>query len=183
MKGARRPPRPIFILEVAVSYRNKTYVIFDADTDRWAYAYMKGWKSNDNMEFNFHDAHDIGPLTDRASDETIKARLRDRFANAKQAVVLVGENTKNLRKWVPWEIEISQKLDLPIIVANLNEERQMDSNRCPAGLRDWPAVHVAFKAKIIQYALDNFPSEYDRMEASASGWRYYNDQVYKGLGL
>lgn len=51
-----------------MSYRNKTYVIFDADNDRWAYAYMRGWKSNENMNFNFNDAHDIGPLTDRASD-------------------------------------------------------------------------------------------------------------------
>lgn len=142
-----------------MSYRNKTYVIFDADTDRWAYGYMKGWKSNENMDFNFHDAHEIGPLTSNVSDETIKARLRERFSNAKQAIVLVGENTKNLRKWVPWEIEISQKLDLPIVVVNLNGKRQMDSDRCPAGLREWVAAHVEFKAKIIQYALDNFPSE------------------------
>jgi hypothetical protein len=86
-----------------MSYRNKTYVIFDGDNDRWAYAFMNGWKSNENMDFNFHDAHDIGPLTDRAYDDTIKARLRERFSNAKQAIVLVGENTKNLRKWVPWQ--------------------------------------------------------------------------------
>jgi len=150
---------PVLFLGGSVSYRNKTYVIFDADTDRWAYGYMKGWKSNENMDFNFHDAHEIGPLTSNVSDETIKARLRERFSNAKQAIVLVGENTKNLRKWVPWEIEISQKLDLPIVVVNLNGKRQMDSDRCPAGLREWVAAHVEFKAKIIQYALDNFPSE------------------------
>jgi MTH538 TIR-like domain (DUF1863) len=166
-----------------MSYRNKTYVIFDGDADRWAYAFMNGWKSNENMDFNFHDAHDIGPLTERASDDTIKARLRERLSNAKQAVVLVGENTKNLRKWVPWEIEISQKLDIPIIVSNLNGKRQMDPDRCPAGLRDWVAAHVSFKAKIIQHALDNFPDEYRRIQASASGFRYYSDDVYKSLGL
>jgi hypothetical protein len=166
-----------------MSYRNKTYVIFDADNDRWAYAYMKGWKSNENMDFSFHDTHDIGPLTDRASDEMIKARLRDRFSNAKQAIVLVGEQTKNLRKWVPWEIEISQKLDLPIVVANLNGNRRMDPGLCPAALRNSLAVHVAYKAKIIQYALDGFPDEYSQMQASASGWRYYTDDVYKTLCL
>ena len=166
-----------------MSYRNKTYVIFDGDVDRWAYAFMNGWKSNENMDFNFHDAHDIGPLTERASDDTIKARLRERFSNAKQAIVLVGENTKNLRKWVPWEIEISQKLDIPIIVSNLNAKRQMDPDRCPAALRDWVAAHVAFKAKIIQHALDNFPDEYQRIHASVSGPRYYSDDVYKQSGL
>lgn len=166
-----------------MSYRNKTYVIFDADNDRWAYAYMKGWKSNENMDFNFHDAHDIGPLSDWATDETIKARLRARFSNAKQAIVLVGEGTKNLRKWVPWEIEISQKLDIPIIVVNLNGKRRMDPNLCPVALRDSVAAHVEFKATIIQYALDNFPDEYGRIQASASGPRHYSDDVYARLGL
>lgn len=168
-----------------MSYRNKTYVMFDADNDRWAYAYMKGWKSSENMDFNFHDAHDIGPLTDRASDETIKARLRDRFSNAKQAIVVVGQETKNLRKWVPWEIEISQKLDLPIIVVNLDGNRQMNPDLCPASLRKWSAVHVEFKAKIIQHALDNFTVEYTQIRASPSklDWYYYAGDVYESLGL
>ena len=42
-----------------MSYRNKTYVIFDADNDYWAYARMKGWKTLRNIDFNFHDAHDL----------------------------------------------------------------------------------------------------------------------------
>jgi hypothetical protein len=168
-----------------MSYRNKTYVIFDADNEKWAYGFMKGWKSNQNVDFNFHDAHDIGPITDRATDETIKARLRERFSNAKQVIVLVGENTRNLRKWVPWEIEISQKLDLPIVVVNINDNRQMDSDLCPASLKQWPAVHVEFKAKIIQYALDNFPSQHATLYASVEkyDWYYYSDSIYESLGL
>jgi len=58
-----------------VGYQNKTYVIFDGDNDMWAYAYMKGWKSNENMAFNFYDAHDIRPLTDRASEKKRSERL------------------------------------------------------------------------------------------------------------
>jgi hypothetical protein len=166
-----------------MSYRNKTYVIFDADNDRWAYGFMKGWRSNENMEFDFNDAHDIGPLTPLASDDTIRARLRQRFSNAKQAVVLVGAETKNLRKWVPWEIEIAQKLDLPIVVVNLNDMRQMDSELCPVPLRKWPAVHVAYKARIIQHALDNFPSYYGQIQAGAYDWYYYADDIYRSFGL
>ncbi|MHB8501157.1 MAG: TIR domain-containing protein [Candidatus Acidiferrales bacterium] len=166
-----------------MSYQNKTYVIFDGDNDMWAYAYMKGWKSNENMDFNFYDAHDIRPLTDRASEETVRKALRERLANAKQTIVLVGENTKNLYRFVRWEIEISQKRDLPIIVVNLNGSRQLDANRCPAILRDWLAAHVEFKAKIIQHALDNFPDEYTRLRESTSGFRYYTDEVYRKLGL
>jgi len=166
-----------------MGYRNKTYVIFDGDSDIWAYGFMKGWKSNENMDFNFYDAHDIRPLTDRASEDTVRASLRTRLANAKQAIVLVGDNTKNLYRFVRWEIEIAQKNDLPIIVVNLNGSRQMDSDRCPALLRNWLAAHVAFKAKIIQHALDRFPDEYRQIQASSSGPRYYSDEVYKQLGL
>jgi hypothetical protein len=35
-----------------------TYVIFDGDNDRYAYAFMKGWKVNERVEFDFRDAHD-----------------------------------------------------------------------------------------------------------------------------
>ena len=166
-----------------MAYRNKTYVIFDGDNDMWAYAYMKGWKSNENMHFNFYDAHDVRPLTDRASEETVKARLRERFTNAKQVIVLIGDNTKNLYRFVRWEIEIALKLNLPIIVVNLNDMRQIDANRCPALLRDALAVHIPFKASILQYALDNFPDERYRIQASASGPRVYGDNTYRKLGL
>jgi hypothetical protein len=95
-----------------MSYRNKTYVIFDGDNDRWAYAYMKGWKENENVDFNFYDAHDIKPLTDRASEQTIRQRLRERLSSAKQVIVLVGESTKDLYVFVRWEIDIALKMDL-----------------------------------------------------------------------
>lgn len=166
-----------------MSYRNKTYVIFDGDNDMWAYAYMKGWKSNENMDFNFYDAHDLKPLSDRASEDTVKDRLMERFTNARQVIVIVGDSTKNLYKFVRWEIEIAQKRDLPIIVVNLNDLRQMDSDRCPPIVRDAYVVHVPFKAAIIQYALDNFPAEYAQRAPSANGPRHYSKTVYDTLGL
>jgi hypothetical protein len=166
-----------------MSYRNKTYVIFDGDNDMWAYAYMKGWKENERIDFNFYDAHDIKPLSDRASEETVKERLRERFSSAKQVIVLIGENTKNLYRFVRWEIEIALKLDLPIIAVNLNQKRAYDPDRCPPILRDKYVVHVPFKMEIIKFALDHFPYEYARRNPSDSGGRYYPDEVYRKLGL
>lgn len=166
-----------------MSYRNKTYVIFDGDNDMWAYAFMKGWKENDSIDFNFLDAHDLRPLTDRATEDTVRNRLRERMASAKQVIALVGEHTKDLFKFVRWEIDLSMKKDLPIIVVNLNGKRNHDSDLCPPILKDRYAVHVAFKMKIIQYALDNFPGEYNKRDSSARGPRFYNDTVYTKLGL
>jgi hypothetical protein len=63
-------------------------------------------------------------------------------------------------------------------------ESRMDSDLCPAALRSWPAVHVEYKAKIIQHALDNFPGQYKQIHASASNdWYFYNDDIYRQLGL
>jgi len=166
-----------------MSYKNKTYVIFDGDNDMWAYKYMKGWKSNENVAFNFHDAHDINVLTDRASAETVKLKLRERFSSAKQVVVLIGENTKNLYRFVRWEMEVAQTLDLPIIAVNLNKKRRYDSTLCPPILRDKYIVHISFNARIIQYSLDHFPVEYANRNPREGGNRHYNDDIYQRLDL
>jgi len=166
-----------------MSYRNKTYVIFDGDNDMWAYGYMKGWNQSDHIDFNFHDAHDLRPLTDRASEETIRGRLRERFSNSKQAIVLIGDKTRYLYKFVRWEIETVLDLDWPIIGVNLNGSRRYDLERCPPILRDRYVAHVPFKAKIIQFALDKFPGEYAKRDRSAGVNRHYDDTIYSQLGL
>jgi hypothetical protein len=166
-----------------MSYRNKTYVIFDGDEDMWAYRFMKGWKANENIDFNFFDAHDLKPITDRANEDTVKRSLRERLSNTKQAIVIVGEKTKNLYRFVRWEMETCQKMDIPIIAVNLNGLRNQDNERSPAILRYEYIVHIPFKLKIIQYALDNFPSEYEKRKATDSGPRVYNEGIYEKLGL
>jgi len=166
-----------------MSYRNKTYVIFDGDEDMWAYAFMKGWKKNEKIDFNFFDAHDLKPITNRANEDTIKRSLRERLANTKQAIVLIGEKTKNLYQFVRWEIEMCQKLDIPIIAVNLNDKRMQDPERCPPIIRDTYVVHVPFRLKIIQHALDQFPNECARRGVGDVGPRFYPDSVYEKLGL
>lgn len=167
-----------------MGYKNKTYVIFDGDNDMWSYKYMKGWKVSQRIDFNFHDAHDVFPLTNRAVDEKyIKSKLKERFKTAKQVIVLVGESTKNLHRYVRWEIEVALALDLPIIAVNLNKLRKQDRQKVPAILRDKYAVHISFRAKIIKYALDNFPDEFKKRNSEDKGARYYPKSVYDNLNL
>lgn len=167
-----------------MSYKNKTYVIFDADNDMWAYGFMNGWRLQDHLEFDFHDAHDLRPLSQTASEETVKRRLRERFSSSKQAIVLVGNNTKNLYRFVRWEIDTAMSLNLPIVAVNLNKLRRFDETLCPPILRDYPAVHVSFQMKIIQFALDDFAAHYLTIKAGKAIPPYrYTDDVYKQLGL
>jgi hypothetical protein len=161
-----------------------TYVIFDGDNDRYAYAFMKGWKVNDRVEFDFRDAHDLGPMTGRAQEEAyVKSQLRKRMEVSDQVLVLVGESTKYLKKFVGWEIELALKLGLPIIVVNLNDKGSMDNDRCPTSLRTGYVVHISFKRAIIKHSLENFPSEFRGRDRASTGPRIYNDDVYQNLGI
>jgi len=165
-----------------MGYRNKTYVIFDGDNDMWAYAYMKGWNQSKKIDFNFNDAHDLNTITNASSEANTKRKLRERFSTAKQAVVLIGESTKNLYRFVRWEIEVCQTLGLPVVAVNLNKMRRYDADLCPPILRDADAVHVSFNARIIKHALDDFCTSYSKYQGKGDNW-HYKEQVYKDLGL
>lgn len=161
-----------------MSYKDPTYVVFDGDSDKWAYAYMKGWKKNDNVDFDFRDAHDLDNMTARAQGESyVKSNLRERMNKSHAVIVLVGEKTKNLYKYVRWELELAIELDLPIVAVNLNKKNNQDSNLCPAIIKDnGRVVHVPYSMEAIKHALDQFPPEYHRMslETKSGGARYYS---------
>ena len=166
-----------------MSYRNTTYIIFDGDKDRWAYARMKGWKALENIDFDFRDAHDLRDIRDWFLPDTVRRTLRQRFSTAGQVIVLIGEETKTHHRFVRWEIDTALGLDLPIIAVNLNNMRQMDPDLCPPILRNEYVVHVSFKLKIIKYALDSFPGQYHRRDRSEKGPLAYPDSLYRTLGV
>ena len=166
-----------------MGYRNKTYVIFDGDEDMWAYAYMLGWTKKEHMEFNFYNAHDLRPLAATADETTVKRALRHRLENTKQAIVVIREKTKNLYRFVRWEIEMCLSMGIPIVAVNLNGKRQMDLDRCPPILKDTCTVHVPFKAKAIQKSLDDFCDEFVNYKQKNFVDIYYSDAVYTALGL
>ena len=167
-----------------MAYRNKTYICFDGDNDMLYYNLMKAWKQNDNTEFNFYNAHDLNHALDTSMEETIKRKLRERLNNTKMFVVLLGEHTKYLTKFVRWKMEQAKKMELPIIVVNLNNKRTVDNDRFPSALNDYITVSIPFKAKIMQYALENWESSFNYYKNNNKVDKYiYKDSVYSELGL
>lgn len=164
-----------------MAYRNKTYVAFDGDKDIKYYNLMKAWKQNDNTEFNFFDAHDINNANDSSQEETIKRKLRERMDNSKVFVLLIGESTKYLTKFVKWEIELAIKKELPIICVNINGSRKKDE-RCPATLQGSLSVFISFGSGIMQYALEKWPTADAKYRAENSNSSYYYpDEIYNNL--
>jgi len=105
--------------------------------------------------------------------------------NSKAMMLLVGERTKYIRGYIPWEIGFARYLELPIIVANLNDKRRYDPNRCPSALDSGKgAVHISFEKDIIKYALADWPEYHNsHMPDVLNEVRHYKDSIYARLGL
>lgn len=167
-----------------MAYRNKTYVCFDGDKDINYYRLMCAWKQREGINFNFFNAHDLNTARDDSQENSIKRQLRERLKNTAVLVVLIGEHTRYLYRFVRWEIEQAIQFGLPIIAVNLNGFRQLDPDRCPPIIRNELAIHVSFNAKIIQYALEHWV-EYSKIHKKngKTGAFYYKPEVYLELGL
>ena len=167
-----------------MAYTNKTYVCFDADTDIRYYRLMTAWKEHEKIEFNFFNGHEINNLRDGSSEATIKAKLRERLNDTKMLVILIGENTKNLYKYVRWEIEYAIEKDIPIVAVNLNKKKERDDEYCPPLLKNELAIHIPFGRKIMDYALNNWEEGHHKHKANKeSGAYHYNQSVYDKLGV
>ena len=167
-----------------MAYKNKVYVAFDGDKDIHYYRLMQAWKQSDNTDFNFADAHSLKQARDSSTEESIKSNLQERMRNSKIFVLLLGESTKYLRKFVAWEISQAINRNLPIIVVNLNGKRSQDTERCPSSLTNYLALHISFNAKILQKALEEWPNHNDNLKSqNKSSSYYYEDSTYKDLGL
>lgn len=167
-----------------MAYRNKIYVCFDGDKDIHYYNLMKAWKQNDKTSFDFNNAHDLNNILSSSSEITIKRRLRERMNNSKILVVLIGESTKFLYKYVRWEIQIALEYKIPIIVVNINGKREKDCDRCPAILSKELAIHISFNRNILQYALEKWPSSHLKHIKNNERCVYrYPKGVYDRLGL
>lgn len=160
------------------------YTCFDGDNDIRYYRLMSAWHENENFDFTFINAHNITQARDSSTEETIKRSLRTRLNSSDVFIVLVGQNTKNLYKFVRWEIEVAIEKELPIIVVNLDKKKTFNQELCPPILREKLAIHIPFNSKIIDYAIRNWPKTSKRRKQDGENGPFeYTEDVYKNLGL
>lgn len=167
-----------------MAYRNKTYVCFDADNDIEYYNEMKLWKSNDNIDFNFHDAHDLNNIREDSQEETIKRRLRERFADTKLLIVLIGSQTKYHYKYVRWEIEVALNKEIPIIAVNILDNKTSNKDSYIPILKNELVLNTQFNQKILQFSIDNWIAENDRLKKEETiNNRIWKEHIYQNLDL
>ncbi len=157
-----------------------TYTIFDGDNDKWAYGHMKGWAALPTVPFTFVNAHDLDNMTARAQgEEYVKRNLKARMLKSTAVIVIIGKSTKNLYRFVRWELDLALELGLPIVAVNLNGSKVQD-DLCPPIIRDECVVHVPFQLKPIKHALSHWPSEFYGMSSTdrKRGARHYSNEQY-----
>ncbi len=159
--------------------RTRTYVCFDADNDMAYYRTMQMWKANDNIDFDFNNAHDLNQIMPWSNEETIKRDLRERMKNSKILVVLIGDKTRFQNTYVRWEIDLALEAGIPVICVNLDGGRDYNEELCPKILRDQLAIHINFGAAIMQIALDTWPDMHkDLIAKGKTGPKQYSSEVY-----
>lgn len=169
-----------------MAYRNKTYVAF-ASENISSYRLMEAWKANSKIDFNFFDAHDLFISRDTSKPETIKRNLRERLKNAKQVVLLGSKEGKKKGddgvSFLAHEIAVIMEFNLPIVVANLDGDRNIDRNYIPNKLinANYYTVSTSFQPKIIMHALDDYVSDF--YLSSKKGPHQYPAKTYNDLGL
>lgn len=165
-----------------MSYRNKTYVAF-ASEDIKSYYLMTAWKANENIDFEFHNAHDLYVARDTSKPETIKHNLRERLKNTKQVVLLGSPDARSKGgdgvSFLAYEVQVIMELNLPVVIANLDGSRDIVSGNIPKPFEDadYYTLSVSFGPKIIQYALDNYVPAY-RANPNQAGPHYYMAPAY-----
>jgi MTH538 TIR-like domain (DUF1863) len=171
-----------------MAYRNKTYVAF-ASEDIKSYYLMLAWKANQNIDFDFFDAHDINTALDTSKPETIKARLRERLRNTKQAVLLASEKAKQKAadkdSFLTYEIAVLLEFKIPIVISNLDGNRGLVFASTPTALlsKQQTLMFTSFQPKIIRYALDDFVEKFNSGEYKEPQTLRYTDSKYAELGL
>lgn len=149
---------------------------------------MEAWRDNKNIDFSFFDSHDLYVARDTSTRETIKRRLWERLSNTAKQVVLLGSHFAKTkggdgRSFLAHEVDTIIKLNLPVVIANLDGTREAKTSFIPKPLLDaqYYTISVSFQMAIIKYALDDYAPEFANSEKSGS-YRY-KPHLYTQLGL
>lgn len=80
-----------------MAYRTKTYLAGDWTGDKNAIDQLHKWNDSNYWSLSFTDAHDLTQSSDSSLNCSIKQSLGYRMDLSKTFVLIVGDNTNNLR--------------------------------------------------------------------------------------
>lgn len=162
----------------------KIYVAFDGKNDIEYYDKLKEFRNSEGEYFEFTDGYDLYPLLDKVDDDILKSQVLERVSQADIVLVLMGQTTKTMRKYIRWQVEGAINLGKPIVVLNENNIRAVDFDKCPALIKKALTLHISFNEVILECALKNWPQMHEGFKAKEKkGMFKFPTEVYTHLGL
>ncbi len=169
-------------------YRTRTYIAADWDHDKDAVEALHFWNNSSKYGLTFSDAHDLKQAKDSSLNCSIKKSLADRLNASKTFVLIVGDNTRELRaggcqycvsydsirgsctrgntvdfrSYIDFECEKAVKDGLRIIV--LYKSTNVNRYKCPNIIR-WCGLHVP----MIKFVFGNFYWDYQSVKKAFDG--------------
>lgn len=80
------------------TYRTKTYIAADFDTDRDAVEILHKWNESEHWSLHFKDAHELQQSYDSSLYCSIKSSLKMRMDASKTFILIVGDKTNIVTK-------------------------------------------------------------------------------------
>lgn len=162
----------------------KIYVAFDGDNDLEYYKKLKEFKNSEGELFEFADGYEFYHQLDKVNDDELKAQVIERVSQNDIVLVLMGNTTKTMRKYIRWQVESAINLGKPVIVINENNIRAVDFDKCPALIKKALTLHISFNETILECALENWPAMHNGfMAKEKKGMFKFPTEVYTHLGL
>lgn len=147
-------------------YRTKTYIAGDWTGDNTVIEQLYKWNESNYWGLSFNNAHELTQARDESLNCSIKASLKSRLAASKTFILIVGENTKNLRagscqycssynswtnscsrhgntdfrSYIEYECEQAIKANMKIII--LYNSVNINKSKCPDILKICKAQHL-----------------------------------------
>lgn len=141
------------------TYRTRTYIAGDWDTDKDAVDVLHMWNDDKDLDLTFTDAHDLTSSRDSSLNCTIKSSLKSRMNASKAFVLIVGAHTASItaggcqlcksynsytghcargygvdfRSFIKFECENAVEAGIKIIV--LYKDTRVDRDKCPQAVR------------------------------------------------
>lgn len=143
-----------------MAYRTKTYIAGDWTGDSNAIEQLKKWNNSNCWSLSFTDAHDLTQARDDSLNCNIKKSLKKRMDASKTFVLIVGNETNNLKagscqycdsynsytsscakgyyidykSYIEYECNEAIKAGVKIVV--LYNSTIISKDKCPEALRD-----------------------------------------------
>lgn len=162
----------------------KIYVALDPAVDKDFYNTIKQWKNKDGDLYNFVDGIEFAGKVNKQSDEILKPLIQNRVKEFNMVILLMGANTRRMRKFVRWQIEAACDNQIPLIAINTNGIRSVDFARCPVYLKKQISIHIPFHPDILSFALSDWPAKHEAAVLKENkGTFVYDHKIYDKLNI